>query len=91
MMKILLIFSVLFAVMSCKELGDAIYEPPVIESFELIYDEPVLPLDTVTAFVSASNPEKGELSYSWEVSLMVLWSIVFPVTLMPCCPARLLS
>ena len=67
-MKVLLILSILFALISCKEIGDAIYEPPQIKSLELTPAGTVLPGDTVTALVSAENPEKGSLSYSWEVS-----------------------
>jgi hypothetical protein len=54
--------------MSCKELGEAIYESPQIKSLEISPGGTVLPGDTVTAVVSADNPEKGTLSYSWEVS-----------------------
>jgi hypothetical protein len=66
-MKYLIILSVFVLFISCKELGEAIYESPVIESFELTPDGPVFPLDTVTAVVIASNPEKGTLIYEWDV------------------------
>jgi hypothetical protein len=50
----------------CKELGDAIYEPPVINSFELKPDGSVYQGDTLRAVVKAVNPEKGKLTYKWE-------------------------
>lgn len=52
--------------MACKELGDTIYEPPLINSLTLTPDGTILPGDSVKAIVKASNPEKGSLTYQWE-------------------------
>jgi len=65
-MRLFLILFVLI-IMSCKELGDAIqkYEPPIIKDL-LLSANVVIPGDTITATVTATNPEKGVLTYSWE-------------------------
>lgn len=64
-MKVLFVFS-LFALISCKELGDLIdYEKPVIEELTLSKTT-VNTSDTVVATVKATNPEKGSLTYAWE-------------------------
>jgi len=68
MRVLIFLFAVMLLFTACKELGDTIYEPPVIESLVLSPVGPVLPGDTVTAVVTAKNPEKGTLSYGWEVS-----------------------
>lgn len=71
MKKIICLSLILFVFYACDKVGDIIkgddYQKPEIENLMLSQNN-INPGDTVTAEVKATNPEKGQLTYSWSSS-----------------------
>ena len=69
MIKLLIIFSLSIMILSCDAIEDALDKSPVIDDDGVVLSSNrVSPFDSVQASVTADNPGKGPLKYTWSCS-----------------------